>query len=201
MALTRVVAALLMCEVFAEPSLQGSAGNTTGVSITSSLRASRSWPHPGCCSGCIDFCSPFSGRCYDKKGKYYYLECSTSTGETGGGGEHQDCCSNCGAFCSPKSGKCYLGKGETYYLDCRTYIFAGRRKCNLNRGNGMIDYSPQVGSATECRVACQNTPGCTNFQFAAADTACSVSTACQLFSKSCYSDSTEDPCWELYALD
>ncbi|CAK9051273.1 unnamed protein product [Durusdinium trenchii] len=90
----------------------------------------------------------FDTRCYDKKGKYYYLERSPSTG-----GEHQDCCSKCGAFCSPNSGSCYAGKSQSYYLDCRSYYFVGNKRCNLFRGNGMIDYTPKVTSATDCRVA------------------------------------------------
>ena len=198
MALTSVLAAVLMCRVLGEPSsLRGSEGNITGVNRNSSLRAFHGWPHPGCCTGCSQFCSPNSGRCYDKKGKYYYLECSASTG----GGEHQDCCSSCGAFCSPKSGNCYAGKGQSYYLDCRSYYFVGNKRCSFSRGNGMISYTPQVSSATDCRVACQNTPFCKVFNYAAPDTACGGGPTCQLFSEWCSSEATEDPCWEMYNLD
>ena len=58
----------------------GSSGSSSGGIISSSGSNSNgisSWPHAGCCSGCgTAFCSPNSGRCYDRKNAYYYLECA-----------------------------------------------------------------------------------------------------------------------------
>lgn len=63
MTLTCILAAWLM-QVFAD-----------GASDTSSRT------HLNCCASCTDFCSPASGNCYEKKGKDYYLECSTRSGD------------------------------------------------------------------------------------------------------------------------
>eukprot|EP00438_Fugacium_kawagutii_P014481 Skav223528 [mRNA] locus=scaffold1160:375469:376032:+ [translate_table: standard] len=93
--------------------MRGAKPNTTAESSVRSF-----FPHMGCCNGCYtSFCSPQSGRCYDQKDKYYYLECAAGNQPFY---PHANCCNSCSwsQYCSPQSGNCYDSKRKDYYLEC-----------------------------------------------------------------------------------
>eukprot|EP00929_Paragymnodinium_shiwhaense_P019999 TRINITY_DN1346_c0_g1_i1.p1 TRINITY_DN1346_c0_g1~~TRINITY_DN1346_c0_g1_i1.p1 ORF type:complete len:433 (+),score=143.99 TRINITY_DN1346_c0_g1_i1:92-1390(+) len=72
-----------------------------------------------CCSKCGDgqFCSKYSGNCYDSKRKDYYYTCEAASEP-----ELGKCCSSCmkgkAAFCSPYSFNCYDTQAKDYYHSC-----------------------------------------------------------------------------------
>jgi len=90
-----------------------------------------------CCSKCSgqQFCSPRSGRCYDKKRSDYYQTCevpepATPVESTPSEPATPACCASCDGkgYCSPHSGSCYDWKKKNYYEKC----FTGPAACCSN---------------------------------------------------------------------
>merc|ERR1712232_812240 len=82
-----------------------------------------------CCSECPgqQYCSPRSGKCYDKKRSKYYQTCdaiSPPEPEPVDPSEPEtpSCCAACNGkgYCSPGSGSCYDWKKKGYYEKCFT---------------------------------------------------------------------------------
>ena len=193
----------LICGAAAAPSnFRGTGRNGTASTSAEKSLLGASWAHSGCCSGCgTSFCSPQSGTCYDQKGKNYYLECRS--GGNNNGNSNSNCCNSCSgsAFCSPNSGNCYSFKGKDYYLEClapsrTSYTYAGRIGCRLESSYRLS--ALMVGSSSECRSACDNTPGCIVYNFNDARSPCGTFGDCQLFT-SCVREESE--CFAQYVAD
>ena len=168
------VLALVCVSVSAAPSglRAGTGSNSTTTSSERSILAASRWQHPGCCNGCgTAFCSPSSGTCYDRKGKYYYLECrSDKNGSSNSTG---------------------TGTGNSY----ANYAYAGRGGCT-GQSSKISHFA--VNSSSQCRDACQGNSTCRVFIYRGGWTRCGFGASCQLY-RSC--EPEENICWEKYVRD
>ena len=214
------IALALACVASAAPessvSLRGAPNATAAQSAVLRSSSGSSWQHAGCCNGCrTAFCSPESGSCYDYKGKYYYLECTSGGSSSQGARPHADCCGRCDRFCSPQSGTCYEFAAKDYYLTCM-HDSQGPSRPGRPFGSNVGDWEQVAGqvctqsgksrvfydlpSRTACKEKCESTefPWCQLFQYGDASASCGRS-MCELLSDCSSTESAS--CWAYYFVD